>query len=88
MGLTKVEQAEALKLLLKEDYRSYGRLIEDSRAITREAKIDLLYKALVLADLRTFAPDDEVQEAREDITQAIVGDADVLLFRRPKEDQA
>lgn len=52
MGLNRLEQAEALAHLLKEDYDAYTRLIEDAPCISREQKIELLGKALALTAQR------------------------------------
>lgn len=86
MGLNKTEQAEALTHLLKEDYAAYGRLVEDSAGTTREQKIDLLYKALAVADLRVKAVSmDEIQKARDELAYTITsGGAVVLAMRREK----
>ena len=52
MGLTRVEQIEALSALVQEDYDAYGHLVEEAREVSREQKIDLLHKGLVLAGRR------------------------------------
>ncbi len=87
MGLTRTEQTEALTHLLKEDYDAYGRLIEDTQSLSREQKIDFLYRGLSLAGLRVrlTSSDEQVQHAREELASVITAGAQVLLMRRRSE---